>query len=75
MFKTSLNPKDIPVKKVLLAAAFAATALSVQAKDIVDTAVAAGAQAIDSAVDDPPFGLTGLACATQVIDAWAQVSV
>ena len=42
MFKTSLNPKDIPVKKVLLAAAFAATALSVQAKDIVDTAVAAG---------------------------------
>ena len=30
------------MKKVLLAAAFAATALSVQAKDIVDTAVAAG---------------------------------
>lgn len=41
--KTLLNPpKDHPVKKVILLAAFAASALSVQAKDIVDTAVAAG---------------------------------
>jgi uncharacterized surface protein with fasciclin (FAS1) repeats len=37
-----LNPKETPVKKTLIALTIAATGMAAQAKDIVDTAVAAG---------------------------------
>ena len=45
----------------------------VQSRDALqDTAVAAGAQATESAAGVPPLGLIGLACATQVIAACVQ---